>query len=68
MLEKGMANRSQYSFLEDPMNSMERQKVITPEDEPPQVSMCPIWYWSGEIAPERMKRLGQSERNAQLWK
>ena len=63
-----MANRSQYSFLEDPMNSMEGQKVITPEDEPPR-SVC-VQYAkekSREIAPERMKRLGQSGNEAQLW-
>ena len=26
-----------------------------------------VCYQSGEIAPERMKRLSQSENNAQLW-
>ena len=35
----------------------------------PQVSRCPVCYWgkSGEIAPERMKRRGQSGSDAQLW-
>ena len=32
-LEKGMAN--QYSCLENPMNSMKRQKYMKLEDEPP---------------------------------
>ena len=32
VLEKGMAN---YSYLENPMNSMKRQKDRTPEDKPP---------------------------------
>ena len=31
-LEKGMAN--QYSCLTNPMNSMKRQKDMTPEDDP----------------------------------
>ena len=50
------------------MNSMEGQKVITPEDEPPR-SVC-VQYAkekSREIAPERMKRLGQSRNDANLW-
>ena len=34
-LEKGMANHFQYSCLENPMNSMKRQKDITLENELP---------------------------------
>ena len=54
MLEKGMANHSQYSCLEDPMNSMKRQKVITPEDEPPR-SVC-IQYAMGEEQRNRSRK------------
>ena len=39
---------------------------------PPQVTKCPLCYWGKSggqllIAPERMKWLGQSGNNAQLW-
>ena len=34
-LEKGMAKPLQYSCLENPMNSMKRQKYRTQKDEPP---------------------------------
>jgi len=27
------------------MNTMKRQNDTTPEDEVPQVSRCPIYYW-----------------------
>ena len=43
------------------MNSMKEQKDMTPEDEPPSLVN------SGEIAPERMKRPGQSRNDTQLW-
>ena len=35
----------QYSCLENPMNSIKRQKDRTLEDEPSQVGRCPICYW-----------------------
>ena len=50
------------------MNSMERQKDRTLKDELPR--LVGTQYTTGEeqeIAPERMKRLSQSENNAQLW-
>ena len=34
----------QYSCPKNPMNSMERQKDMTLEDEPPQFRWCPICY------------------------
>ena len=50
----------QYSCLENPVNSMKRQKNVIPEDEAPRSeSICMILRKSREIAPERMKRLGQ---------
>ena len=62
----------QYSCLDNPMNSMKRQKDMTLEDAPPQVRKCPICYWGrtgGQllIALERMKQLGQSRNDAKLW-
>ena len=58
----------QYTSLENPMNSMKRQKDITLKDELSRLvgAQC-ILGKSGEITPERMKRQKQSENNAQLW-
>jgi len=36
----------QHSFLENPMNSMKRQKDMTPEDEPPR--SVGVQYTTGE--------------------
>ena len=53
------------------MNSMKRQKDMTPEDEPPMSEG--VQYANGEkqeqllIAPERMKQLGQSRNDTQFW-
>ena len=62
----------QYTCCENPMKGMKRQKYIKLEDEGP-----PGWKVSnmllgkgGEqliIAHERMKRLGQSRSDPQLW-
>ena len=58
----------QHSFLENTMNSMKRQKDMILDDEPPEskVSNMPLEK-SGDTAPERMKRLSQSRKDAQLW-
>ena len=40
---EGNGKPLQYSFLENPMNSMKRQKDRTLKDEPP--ARCPIHYW-----------------------
>ena len=60
----------QYSCHENPMNSMNRQKVLTPEDEPPgqKVSNMLLGKSGGQllIAPEIMKQMGQSRNNAHL--
>ena len=58
----------QYSCLENPMNSMKRQKDMTLKDEIPgqQVSNM-LLEKSGEITLKRIKMLSQSESNAQLW-
>ena len=48
------------------MNSMKRQKDMTPKMSP-QVSMSNMLLGnSGEIAPERMTRLSQRRNDAQL--
>ena len=67
-IEEGNGKPLKYSCLEDPMNSMKRQKHMTLKAE------LPDWWvpnmlpeMSGEITPERMKRWSQSENKAQLW-
>ena len=59
----------QYSCLENPMDSMKRQKEVTPEDEPPRLDS--VQYATGEeqraIAPARKKWLGQSRNDTQSW-
>ena len=57
-----------YSCLEDPMNSMKRQKGRTLKDE--LLRSIDAQYatgFSGEITPERMKRQSQSKDNTKLW-
>ena len=57
----------QYFCLENPMNSMKRQKDMTLKDELPRsVGANMLLETSGEITPERMKRRNQSKNNAQL--
>ena len=58
----------QYSCLENPMNSMKRQKKIGYEiDVSRSVGAQYVLGKSGEITPKRMKRPSQSENNTQLW-
>ena len=58
----------QYSCLENPMNSMKRQKDKTLKDKLHRsVGTQYDIEKSGEITPEKMKRWSQSENNAQLW-
>ena len=64
----------QYSCLENPMNSMKRQKDRTLKDELPR-SVVPnmLLEISGEITPEKMMRQSQSQKKKkkkkkiQLW-
>ena len=58
----------QHFCLENPMNSMKRQKDMTLKDEFFR-SVVPnmLLENSGEIVQERMKRLSQSGNNFQLW-
>ena len=58
----------QYSCLENPMNSMKRQKDRTLKDELPRsVGAQYATEISGEITAERMKGWSQSKNNTQLW-
>ena len=62
----------QYSCPENPMDSMKTWKDMTLENEPPWRSEG-VQYVLGKstewllVAPERMKQLGQSWNNPQLW-
>ena len=58
----------QYSCLENPMNSMKRQKDRTLKDELPGWLVTNVLLEiRGEITSERMKRWSQSKSNTQLW-
>ena len=62
---EGNGKPLQYSCLENPMNSMKRQKGMTLKDElPGQQVPNMLLEKSREIAPEGMKRLSQSRNNA----
>ena len=70
MWSTGEANGKplQYSCLENPMDSMKKQKERTLKDELPrsigdQYATGDQW----EITPERMKRQSQRKNNTQLW-
>ena len=65
---EGNGKTLQYSYLENPMNSMERQKHRTLKDELPGRQMPNMLLKnSGEITPEKMKTQSQSKNNTQLW-
>ena len=65
---EGNGKPLQYSCLENPMNSMKREKDRILKDEFPR-SVVPnmLLEISGEITPKRMKRWSQSKKNTQLW-
>ena len=67
---EGNGKTLQYPCLENPRNSMKRQKVKTLKDELSRLvgaQYADGEEWNGKIIPERMKRLSQSENNVQLW-
>ena len=65
---EGNGKALQYSCLQNPMNSMKRQKDRTLKDELPRlVGAQYAMEKNGEITPERMKRRSQSKNNNQLW-
>ena len=63
---EGNGKPLQHSYLENPMNSMKRQKDRTLKDELPR-SPNMLLEISGEITPGRMKGWSQSKNNTQLW-
>ena len=62
---EGNGKPLQYSCLENPMNSMKREKDRTLKEELPMSvgAQCD----TGELTPERMKRWSQNKNNTQLW-
>ena len=65
---EGNGKPLQHYCLENPMNTMKRQKDTTLKDEPPRlVGVQLLLEKSRETAPEGMKRLTQSRNNTQLW-
>ena len=65
---EGNGKPLQYACLENPMNSMKRQKDTTLKDEPPRlVGVQLLLEKSREIVPEGIKSLSQSGDNTQLW-
>ena len=64
---EGNGKPLQYSCLENPMNSMKRQKDMILKDEPPRsVGAQYAIEKSGEIT-QKVKRQSQSKSNTQLW-
>ena len=64
---EGNGKTLQYSCLENPLNSMKRQKDRTLKDELPRsVGAQYALEISGEITPERKKGWSQSKNNTQL--
>ena len=62
---EGNGEPFQYSCLENPMNSMKKQKGMTLKDELPRsVGAQYATRENGKITPERMKRQSQSKKNA----
>ena len=61
---EGNGKPLQYSCLENPMNSMKRQKdrTLTPH----RYVLSMLQEISGETTPERMKRQNQSKNNTQF--
>ena len=65
---EGNGKPLQYSCLENPMNSMKRQKDRTVKDELPRMlGANMLLEISGELTPERMTRWSQSKNNTQFY-
>ena len=64
---EGNGKPLQYSCLENPMNSLKRQKDRPLKDELPRsVGAQYATEIDGELTPERMKRQSRSKHNTQL--
>ena len=65
---EGNSKPFQYSCLENPVNSMNRQNDRTPKDELfGSVGANMLLEVSGQTTSERMKGWSQSKNNTQLW-
>ena len=65
---EGNGKTLQYSYLENPMNSMKRQNDrILKEELPRSVGAQYATGNQWRIIPERMKGWSQSKNNTQLW-
>ena len=65
---KGNGKPLQYSCLENPMNSVKREKDMTLKDDLSRLEGTHMLLEkSREITPERMKGLSQSKNDARLW-
>ena len=65
---EGNGKPLRYFCLENPMNSMKRQKDRTLKHELPRPFGAQYAMEKNrEIDPERMKKLSQSDNNTQLW-
>ena len=66
---EGNGKPLQYSWLENPMNSMKRQNDRILKDELPRPVGAQCGYATGDPwrNNSRMKRQSQSKNNAQLW-
>ena len=65
---EGNGKPLQYSWLENPINSMKRQKDMTLKDELPRSGGAQYATGdSGGVTPERMKGWSQRKNNNQLW-
>ena len=61
----GNGNPFQYSFLENPMDKMKRQKELTPEDEPPRsegVQYVTGEEWRAITSSSRRKEVAQPKQ------
>ena len=67
-VREGNGKPLQYSCLENPMNSMKRQKIgHWKVNSPGWWVSSMLLEISGELTPERLKRQSQSKNNTQLW-
>ena len=65
---EGNGKPLQYSCLENPLNSMKRQKDRTLKDKlPGQLVPNMLLEISEDVTPERMKRQSQSKNTTKLW-
>ena len=65
---QGSGKSLQYYCLENPVNSMKKQKDRTLKDELPRsLGAQYATREEGKITPERMKGWNQSKNNTQLW-